>query len=114
MLALLKCYGEYANRPGQKADQTDYYEKIVQALMNEAGFDRMISEEFLNEFQLNAYDLLNKIRRSIEDDMQDVGIYIHQLKGLAGNLRVREIAEYTLALENELRSKGASQNNFLS
>ena len=106
MKQLFQLISKYCNKLGlaqHKELPMDYYEKIIHALMKESGFDREISVELLKELQLLVYDLLKKIGQFIEEgNLQEASIYIHQLKGSAGNLRARDIAEYALALENEL------------
>lgn len=109
LLTLLNTYSKSILRSEHKEEDNDFYEKVLNALMNESGFDRIISMELLNGFYQSANDLLNKIQQSLEEDMQSTSIYVHQLKGLAANLRVKEIAEYALNIESIMKSKSNTE-----
>jgi two-component system, sensor histidine kinase and response regulator len=94
------------SRPESKIDRSTFFEQTVQALMKESGFNRSVSEEFIQEFQLDALELLEKVKQLINSEqLREAEIYIHRLKGGAGNLRMKKIAEYAAAMEKEIKNK---------
>ncbi len=105
VLAILKMISREKRKPEIRSDIT-FFDQTVQALMNECGFDRAVSEEFMLEFHNDASDLLDKVKQLIDADlMSEAEIYVHRLKGGASNLRVKKIAEYAALMEKELKKQ---------
>lgn len=105
VLDLLKATSREKNRSEVRSEIT-FFDQTVQALMNESGFNRAVSEEFITEFRKDASDLLDKVRQLMDSDqMKEAEIYVHRLKGGAGNLRVKKIAEYAALMEKEIKNK---------
>ncbi len=86
-----------------KEKENDYFDQTIMLLMKESGFDRQISEEIVDAFCKQTETSLNKIKDHIfEDNIKEAKILLHQLKGSAGNVRAKEIAECAIKAEEAI------------
>jgi PAS domain S-box-containing protein len=111
VLTLLKTDRGEMKRTEIKKVSNSFYEQTVQALMKESGFNRTVSEEFIREFQKEVPELLEKAKQLINSNhLSEAEIYIHRLKGVAGNLRIKKIAECAAAIEKEIKNKADKES----
>ncbi|MCJ7690737.1 MAG: response regulator, partial [Clostridiaceae bacterium] len=98
---ILRKYG------GAKATySTNVYLETTRSLMSASGFEKVTCEELLDEFCVFAENIIKEIRKNIVNNrFKEVGNFLHQLKGAAGNVRVKEIQEYAIEAEEALRSE---------
>ena len=83
--------------------------ETVRELMDDSGLDRTTCEELVHGFVAQAQRLIIDIKDSIiKNDLKRTDLFLHQLKGSAGNIRAREISR--LALEAEGARKAIDVN----
>ncbi|OEF96619.1 response regulator [Desulfuribacillus alkaliarsenatis] len=73
---------------------------LVKRFVVEVGFTKTEAEEFLKEWLPSLDDLLSDIKENIElKNHKQVKGLLHQLKGEAGNMRLREVTELVTIAE---------------
>ncbi|MDR3542806.1 MAG: Hpt domain-containing protein [Desulfosporosinus sp.] len=83
--------------------------EIVQDLMADSGLDRTTCEELVYIFCAQAQRLVLGISESLlKNDFQSTALFLHQLKGSAGNVRAKKISR--LAIDAERAMKAADVN----
>ena len=102
---------KYANeKSGFQDNFISGYDKVMTDLMGETGFKRKDAEELLHEFQILAKNTINDLRKLLLDENYDeIKALLHQLKGSAGNVRAKEIADCALAAEQLVKEGQADQ-----
>jgi PAS domain S-box-containing protein len=88
--------------------KTDYFNDVVRELMKETGINNITSIDIMIKFYDQADRLVKKMRRDIAaGSMEETAGLFHQLKGLAGNVRVPKIALLAEEAEEAVRRKDA-------
>lgn len=86
------------------SDENNCFNQTVMIFMKESGLDRQISEEILDDFCNQTEVFLNKIKYYVfNNNMKEVKNLLHQLKGAAGNVRAKNIAECAFEAEKALK-----------
>lgn len=92
--------------------ECDHFQASVQKLMKETGFDRATAEELLKEGMVNIKELIHKSQTYIQNASYDDALAIlHQLKGVAGNLQLKEIVEDVIDASSVLKSDSPETAN---
>lgn len=87
-------------------ENADMFNEAISSLMEAAGFDKQTSQSILYEFCTQAVKLIMEIKkRIVEEKFVEAGILLHQLKGSAGNVRAKKIAQHALEAEEALAMK---------
>lgn len=111
LMGMLQKYGRYVNNGENKVADTDYFSKTVAVFMEESGFDRETSVELFDGFFEHAQSLIYDIEENINNNnFENAGLLLHQLKGASGNMRVKDISKLALEAEEIL---GTSDNEKL-
>lgn len=107
VIELLKKYGKVMDNNDLQSNK--YFSETVSLLKEESGFDNEICEEIIGDFCVQARSLIQDIRKKLETkEFTEVRYLMHQLKGSAGNARVKDIAQYTLRAEEIINSDNIS------
>ena len=86
-------------------EHNSVFEDTMFALMEATGFDKHTSETILNDFCEQAVKLIIDIKKNIsENNLEGTRLFLHQLKGSAGNVRANEIARQALTGEEAMRA----------
>lgn len=94
-------------------DINSCFDETVLTLMEQSGFNKEFSEELVGEFCKHAEKLLINIKENItNNNFNECGKLLHQLKGSSGSVRANDIAKS--ALEAEEAVKNADINLLLS
>jgi PAS domain S-box-containing protein len=108
-----KCYeygmDEYINKPlelhklNEVLDQYlsieeevsfDRYDESIHAFTRESGFEEEICIELMEDFLTQSKELLHNLKHSTsENDLKASGYLLHKLKGSAGTVRAKKIAD---------------------
>ena len=105
VVMMLQRYGKALTSENNEIGDKNCLSEAMVALMEESGLDKETCEELLGEFYIHAENLIKKIRvQIVYNNFQEVGILLHQLKGTAGNVRVKKIAEYAKEAEEAMRT----------
>ncbi|WP_378956515.1 ABC transporter substrate binding protein [Pelosinus sp. sgz500959] len=92
------------NEPNQLEDNT-IFETTLGALMEATGLDKETSEMILLKFCEQADQLISDIKHHIfEKNFEAAASLLHRLKGSAGNVRAKEIAEQALLAEEKIKN----------
>lgn len=91
------------------------YSNLLELFINESGFDRDTCEELLGEFIFTIGELISKLKEQvISGQLIEVSKLLHQIKGTAGNVRVKELASYASMAEEALKhNKLGDLSNFI-
>ncbi len=82
---------------------TNLYLETVLLLMKESGFDRVTCEELLEEFYVFAENIIRDIKENmVNNRFKEVAILLHKFKGVAGNVRAKELRKYIMEAEEAL------------
>ncbi len=110
VLEVLQRYShENINQQDQNSRE-DYYEKVVRTLMEEIEFSQEDSREIVSDFGGQALKLINQIHQLLKDGkLEETKIYLHQLKGSAGNIRAKEIVALVTEAGEELKEERIDQ-----
>jgi PAS domain S-box-containing protein len=104
VLTILKKYGSIFDSEEGK-DSKNYYLEARNGLTQESGLDEESCKEIILEFSEHAKKLFLEIKEQIsKSDLTQANALLHQLKGSAGNVRARELAECALETENEIKN----------
>lgn len=110
ILSMLRWYGKVSVKKRKKISETDAFFDAAGKLMKESGFDRQTCEELLNAFCEQAAILVKKIKTQIyEGNYIGTGETLHQLKGSAGTVRVKNIAEKAQEAEKAAHTANLKQ-----
>ncbi|MEL7564455.1 MAG: response regulator [Dehalobacterium sp.] len=105
---LMKIIHKYRKDAGEEHSETtgqDGFSQTLLSLMKESGFDQDTCADILNDFCIQTDKLIQEIRGQIDkNNLKEAGILIHQLKGSAGNVRAKEIADYALQMEEAAKN----------
>lgn len=72
----------------------DIYEKGIELFIKESELDREDAEELFDEYIENIGLMVSQLEEMMKlGDLDGFKMKIHQLKGVSGNLRVKEIYE---------------------
>jgi len=87
----------------QELESNNYFADTIVALMEATGFNQQTSEVLLKEFHEQSVRLIIDIKRNLsENNLKDVGVFLHRLKGSAGNVRANEIYKQAKTAEGAL------------
>lgn len=90
----------------------NYFEKVVNTLMEEISFSREDSEELVTDFGRHALVIVNKVKKLLAAGMlEETKVYLHQLKGSAANIRAKEIVALVAKAGQELKEDKVEQMN---
>lgn len=90
-----KLLQKYGMKYKEANKEESYFTSIIKGLMAESEFDKELCEELVMEFCEHAMNLLQNMNESLEkDNYSEILAVLHQLKGTAGNIRAKDIAEY--------------------
>ena len=110
VLEMLHQYAPQRRDDSASGINEDYFEKVVCTLMEEIDFSREDSEELVDDFGVNALILLDKVQMLIEVEMlEEIRIFLHQLKGSAANIRAKEIVVLVTEASQQLKDKKLDQ-----
>jgi two-component system, sensor histidine kinase and response regulator len=71
--------------------------------MKASGLDKEASEELLGDFREQAVRMVIAIKMYIgENNINEVGILLHKLKGSSGNIRAGEISRLAMEAEDAM------------
>ena len=83
------------------ASVKDYFSHTVRSLMEESGLDKKTCAGILNAFCMQAEELIKGIKENLDQGcFKEAAALAHQLKGSAGNVRAKEMAEQAVQVEN--------------
>lgn len=103
-MELIEKHVRVVNKESEKVEGNKEFAEIVSALMEASGLKQEISEAILDEFCGQSVGLLREIKKHMaENNLTDARIFLHQLKGSAGNVRAKEIAKQALEAEEAMR-----------
>ncbi|MBH1939587.1 response regulator [Mobilitalea sibirica] len=104
---LMDLINKYSNKIFNKEssnDDDDYFEKVIKQLREDTDFSHEDAEEIIIEFRDHALKTVETIKQLFEDGkIEEVQLYLHQLKGSAGNVRAKEIASLVEDMEKHLK-----------
>ena len=82
------------------------FDEIVKLLIKESGFDEEFCRELVVDFCKQAKELLNDIKENIDkNNLSEVRINLHSLKGSAGTVRVKDIAKIIAEAEEAAKKE---------
>ena len=88
----------------------NFLDETVFALMKASGFDKETCVEVLDDFCEQTVRTIIDIKKHIsendlkdENDLKEVGILLHKLKGSAGNVRAADISKLALKAEHAVK-----------
>ncbi len=85
--------------------ERSYFYETLKTLIKESGFDEEFCRELLEDFYEQSEKILSQVKEDIRrNNLNDVSILLHKLKGSAGTVRVTEIAEYSLEAEEAVKN----------
>lgn len=106
VLEILHKYSTEEIDDSEVNNDENYFEKVVATLMEEIDFSQEDSEEIVNDFGRHALSILNKVQLLLNDGMlEEIKVYLHQLKGSAGNIRAKEIVTLIVEAGQELKDE---------
>lgn len=101
---MLELIAKYANIKMEKQGDYTIFNEAMKAFVKETGFDTETSRELFNSFKNSLPSIIQSIEEGIEKrDLQFISKIVHKLKGVSGNLRIKNI--YKLADEMEKKSE---------
>lgn len=104
VLTILKKY-DTSFEPVESTKSKNYYLEALHSLTQESGLDEESCKEIIIEFSDHANKLLLEIKEQIsKSELEQANALLHQLKGSAGNVRTRELAECALETESEIKN----------
>lgn len=107
---VIKKYSDIIKSKKSSTGEINHFFEMLDLLVKESGFDRETSKELICDFCNHAKKLILEIEESTSiNDFVRTGILLHQLKGSAGNLRLKEIEMYALQAEEAVRSSDAKR-----
>jgi signal transduction histidine kinase/DNA-binding NarL/FixJ family response regulator len=110
VLEILHKYSPEKTSVSDPSNEENYFEKVVRTLMEEIDFSREDSEEIVEDFGRHALSILNKIHQLLKAGMlEETKVYLHQLKGSAGNIRAKEIVVLIMEAGQELKNDKMDQ-----
>jgi two-component system, sensor histidine kinase and response regulator len=81
----------------------DYFNKVVDTLMEEIDFNKEESEDIVADFGHHALILLDNIQELQKiGRYEEIKSYFHQLKGAAANIRAKEIVELIIKAKADM------------
>ena len=95
----------YKYAPKSISTKKKQKQEYIVRLMNETGFDLNTAEELIELGLVHIKNLMEEALQSLQRaSYNEVGFILHQLKGSAGNLRLKEIVDLVIKANNELNS----------
>jgi signal transduction histidine kinase/CheY-like chemotaxis protein/HPt (histidine-containing phosphotransfer) domain-containing protein len=86
-------------------NQNTCFDKTVELLMKESGFNEEFCKELVEDFCKQAEKLLESIKENItRNDLTEVCRNLHKLKGSAGTVRANDIAKTSLEAEEAIKN----------
>lgn len=86
-------------------NQNTCFDKTVELLMKESGFNEEFCKELVEDFCKQAEKLLESIKENMtRNDLTEVCINLHKLKGSAGTVRANDIAKTSLEAEEAIKN----------
>jgi len=109
LMKIISKYGKDHQAENTETEGNEYFAQIVRTLMDESGFDQETCEDILLSFCRQTGKLIADIKSYLkQDNLKETVILIHQLKGSAGNVRAREIAQLAVRMEETLKNSPES------
>jgi CheY-like chemotaxis protein/HPt (histidine-containing phosphotransfer) domain-containing protein len=110
VLEILQKYSTEGADDSGPSNKENHFEEVVRTLMEEIDFSREDSEELVDDFGRHALSILNKVQQLLKGGMlEETKVYLHQLKGSAGNIRAKEIVALIVEAEQELKDEKTEQ-----
>jgi len=105
LMKVIQKYRKDGENENIEVTVANYFSDTVLSLMQESGFDHDTCADILNDFCTQTDKLIKEIKVHIDkNNLKEAGILIHQLKGSAGNVRAKEIANYALQMEEAMKN----------
>lgn len=102
---MLKKYTNFSEDIKYKNTFKLSFSENVRMLMEDTGFDIDMCRELLNDFITQSSELLLTIKECMHrNDIEEALKIIHQLKGIAGSVRAKEIAGVVFNAEEKLKA----------
>ena len=90
----------------EKIDAHEHFKEITNRLIEATGFDGATAEELVNQYYNTAIELLADIKEKLkQENIEGAAMLLHQLKGVAGNIRANEVAHHALEAEKEIKER---------
>ncbi len=110
VLEILQKYSLKETDNRDLSSEENYFEEVVSTLMEEVDFSREDSEELVDDFGRHALSILNKVQQLLKAGrLEETKVYLHQLKGSAGNIRAKEIVSLVMEAGQELKDEKMDQ-----
>jgi len=101
---IIENYIKRGNRGNNAVAHHRAFSEIVLALMQASDLNRETSEAILTDFCGQGLGLVSGINKYLfENHLKEAEILLHQLKGSAGNVRAKDIAQQALEAEEAMR-----------
>ncbi|WHH60092.1 response regulator [Petroclostridium sp. X23] len=107
---ILEKYDQASNNKHDNEGEVGNFFKTVDVLMEESGLDKEACVELLEMFLGHAEKLIQDIKTyTAQNDFEKAGMLLHQLKGSAGNVRVKDAAKCALEAEEAAKTGNAEE-----
>ncbi len=103
----LELIGKYIKENPMENNQVEDNKELAEvilSLVEASGLSREISEGIIADFSKQGIGLIRDIKKGIDEKkFKDAGIVLHKLKGSAGNVRAKKIAQQAKEAEEALK-----------
>ncbi|WP_170291689.1 response regulator [Heliobacterium mobile] len=105
VLKMLNKYGRNLGEQSKEKTLRNDYAEALRFLEEESGIDKEDGEELLRDFQQQSLKLIAVIKEQLSrNDLAEVKVLLHQLKGSSASVGAKEIAKHSVKAEEAAKA----------